>query len=151
LVKQLTDLIDSMLPDPENNPPEEFDQLEKFFIFCLTWSLGGAVLESNREIFSDFLKNLSGLIMPSSSLYENFFNIEGLTFQRWDEMVKDYEAPANKKFASILVPTVDTVRYAWLMNQIMSLKKPCLFCGDSGTAKTVTVQSCFRGLDIDKF
>jgi dynein heavy chain len=26
-----------------------------------------------------------------------------------------------------------------------------MFCGDSGTAKTVTVESCFKGLDIDKF
>lgn len=151
LVRQLCDLVDSMLPEPEQNPPEEFDQLEKFFIFCLTWSLGGTLVEADREKFSDFLKNLSGLIMPSSSLYENFFNIDGLTFVRWDEKVPEYVAPPNKKFSAILVPTVDTIRYAWLLNQIMSLKKPALFCGDSGTAKTVTVQSCFRSLDVDRF
>jgi len=140
-----------MLPEPDASPPEEFPDLEKFFIFCLTWSLGGSLVEADREKFSDFLKQLSGLIMPSSSLYENFYNIDGQTFVRWDEKVPEYVAPANKKFAAILVPTVDTIRYAWLLNQIMSLKKPALFCGDSGTAKTVTVQSCFRGLDIDKF
>ena len=151
LVRQLCDLVDSMLPEPEQNPPEEFDQLEKFFIFCITWSLGGSLVEADREKFSEFLKNLSGLIMPSSSLYENFFNIDGLTFVRWDEKVPEYVAPANKKFAAILVPTVDTIRYAWLLNQIMMLKKPAMFCGDSGTAKTVTVQSCFRSLDIDRY
>jgi dynein heavy chain len=77
-------------------------------------------------------------------LYDTFFNIENLTFMRWEEKVPAYEAPHDKKFSSILVPTVDTVRYAWLLNQVMALKKPALFCGDSGTAKTVTVQSCFR-------
>jgi dynein heavy chain len=117
----------------------------------LTWSLGGCIVEAEREKFSDFLKNLSGLIMPSSSLYENFFNVDGLTFVRWDEKVPAYVAPANKKFSAILVPTVDTIRYAWLLNQIMILKKPALFCGDSGTAKTVTVQSCFRSLDADRY
>jgi dynein heavy chain len=65
--------------------------------------------------------------------------------------VPEYTAPANHKFSAILVPTVDTVRYAWLLGQMVGLKKPALFCGDSGTAKTVTVQSCFRALDIDKF
>ena len=148
-VTQLCDLVDSMLP--ENEPPQEFEQLEKFFIFCLTWSLGGALVEEDREKFSEFLRNLSGLILPQSSLYENFFNIENLSFESWDKKVTAYEPPANKKFGSILVPTVDTVRYAWLLNQIMSLKKPGMFCGDSGTAKTVTVESCFKNLDSDKF
>lgn len=62
-------------------------------------------------------------------------------FQKWDDLVPSYEAPANKKFSSILVPTVDTVKYAWLVDRIMSLKKPVMFCGESGTAKTVTVNS----------
>mmetsp|Transcript_20740 Transcript_20740/g.31957 ORF Transcript_20740/g.31957 Transcript_20740/m.31957 type:complete len:335 (-) Transcript_20740:6171-7175(-) len=114
LIRQLTDLVDSMLP--EQDPPEEVEQLEKFFLFCLTWSLGGCLVESDREKFSEFLRNLSGLILPQSSLYENFFNIENLIFQNWDQKVPHYEAPANKKFSSILVPTVDTVRYAWLLN-----------------------------------
>jgi dynein heavy chain len=69
---------------------------------------------------------------------------------RWEEKVPAFEMPPDRKFGSILVPTVDTVRYAWLVNQIMSLRKPALFCGDSGTAKTVTVNSCFKGLDQDK-
>ena len=38
------------------------------------------------------------------------------------------------------------MRYSWMQQQIMNLKKPVLFCGDSGTAKTVTVQACFKKL-----
>jgi dynein heavy chain len=142
-------MIDSMLP--ENEPPQELEQLEKFYLFCLTWSLGGCLVEEDREKFSQFIGNLSGLILPQTSLYENYFNIENLSFENWDRKVPAYEPPANKKFGSILVPTVDTVRYAWLANQIISLKKPVMFCGDSGVAKTVTVESCFKSLDIDKY
>lgn len=151
VVRQLTDLIDSMLPEPDQNAPEEFEQLEKFYIFCVVWSLGGALVDEDREKFSDFIRNLSGLILPSSSLYENYFNIEKLSFMRWDELVPPYVPPANKKFGSILVPTVDTVKYAWLLNQIIMLKKPAMFCGESGTAKTVTCYSCFNGLDAEKY
>jgi len=90
------------------------------------------------------------LILPSSSLYDNYFNINGNKFMRWEEKVPAYEMPHDRKFGSILVPTVDTVRYAWLINQVMLLKRPALFCGESGTAKTVTVNSCFKQMDQDK-
>jgi len=149
-VVQLCTLIDSMLPDEE--PPQEFDELEFFYIFCLIWSLGGSLVEEDREKFSEFLRNTSQLILPSSSLYDNFFDMSKTPgkFMRWEEKVEAFEMPSDRKFGSILVPTVDTVRYAWLLNQIMSLRKPALFCGDSGTAKTVTVQSNFKQMDQDR-
>jgi dynein heavy chain len=117
------------------------------FIFCVIWSLGGALVDEDRDKFSDFVRNTSGLILPNSSLYENYFNIKDLSLNRWDDQVPTYEAPASKKFADILVPTVDTVRYAWLLNQIIGIRKPAMFCGDSGTAKTVTAISSFNQLD----
>ena len=62
-----------------------------------------------------------------------------------------YAQPTNKKFSSILVPTVDTLRYSWLLSKVMSLKKPALFVGDSGTAKTVTIFAHFKSLPMDKY
>ena len=62
-----------------------------------------------------------------------------MSFMKWDDLVPSYTPPANKKFGSILVPTVDTVKYSWLLNQLVQKKQPVLFCGESGTAKTVTV------------
>lgn len=69
----------------------------------------------------------------------------------WDKRVAEYVPPVDGRFSSILVPTMDTTRYSWLLNQVISLKKPCLFCGDSGTAKTVTVFSAFSQLDSEMY
>jgi dynein heavy chain, axonemal len=33
----------------------------------------------------------------------------------------------------------------------MGLKKPCMFVGDSGTAKTVTIYSQFKSMSMDKY
>lgn len=33
----------------------------------------------------------------------------------------------------------------------MILKKPCMFCGDSGTAKTVTIFSKFKELSMERY
>jgi len=151
LVQQLCDLMDSMLPAPDQNPPEELDVLEKLFLFCLVWSMGGALVEQDREIFSKFLADLYGQMLPNCTLYEVMFDVKTSKFEKWEKLVEEYVAPVSKKFSEILVPTVDTVRYSWLLNKVMGLKKPGLFCGESGTAKTVTVQSTFKKLDPDKY
>ena len=118
----------------------------------MIWSLGGTLIEEDREKFSDFVRNLSGLVLPPASLYDEYFTIaKPSVFSRWDDLVPKYEAPLNKKFASILVPTVDTVKYSWLTNQIIKIKKPSMFCGGSGTAKSVTCFNCFNNLDADKY
>jgi len=47
----------------------------------------------------------------------------------------------------MLVPTQDTFKYSFLLKLMINLKKPAMFCGESGTAKTITVQSAFKDLD----
>lgn len=74
-----------------------------------------------------------------------------MSYVLWERKVPEYVQPVNKKFAQILVPTVDTQRYSWLLNQVMSLKRPAMFVGDSGTAKTVTIFSHFKSLPMEKY
>lgn len=151
LVQQLTTLFDSIIPAPDANPPQEEDQLDRLYLFCLVWSLGGSLVSEDRDKFSEFLRVTSNLILPSSSLYDNYYDITSMSFVHWDRKVPEYHPPASKKFNQILVPTTDTQRYSWLLNQIMTLKKPCMFVGDSGTAKTVTIFAHFKAMSMDKY
>ena len=43
-------------------------------------------------------------------------------------------------FSKILVPTVDVVRSTWLLSTTLGAGRPCLFVGESGTAKSATIQ-----------
>ena len=144
LVVQLTQLVDAILPEPEANPPQDFVDLEKMYIFCLVWSVGSCIVQEERDKFNEFLKQQCSSSLPVGSLYDQYIDTKTLSLDLWEKKVQHYEAPADKKFSSILVPTVDTTRYSWLLNVLLMTKKPVMFCGDSGTAKTVTVFSAFR-------
>ena len=105
-----------MLPEPNENAPQEVDQLERLYIFCVVWSLGGALMADEREKFSDFMKSSSGMGLVNSSLFDNYYDVESKGYILWDRKVPEYVPPANRKFNQILVPTSDTVRYSWLLN-----------------------------------
>ena len=60
--------------------------------------------------------------------------------QTWHSQVQAYTAPADGMFSKILVPTVDVVRSTWLLSTTVGAGRPCLFVGESGTAKTATIQ-----------
>ena len=59
--------------------------------------------------------------------------------------------PEGARLADIIVPTIDTTRYSWLLKACLSVKKPVMFCGDSGTAKTVTAKDSFNSMDTDTY
>jgi dynein heavy chain len=150
LIEQLTILIDSILPEEIEQAPQDFSALERLFIFALTWSCGGCLIEEDRPVFDQFLRQVAQTMLPQN-LYDNVYDIKTQKLDFWDKRVPEYNPPTDGRFSSILVPTMDTTRYSWLLNQVIQLKKPVLFCGDSGTAKTVTVFSAFQQLDPETY
>lgn len=71
----------------------------------------------------------------------------------WERNMQPLTIPEDGRLTTVIVPTVDTTRYSWLLNALISKEKPVpvMFCGDSGAAKTVTVQSAFKNLDADRY
>ena len=139
--------------------------LEATFVFCLVWSLGASVIQkhgfNDRDRVDAFVKKLAGFsckegeglsptTLPKASLYEYRFDVEKKKWFTWRSSVTPLEIEPGAKFASILVPTVDTVRSTWLLDCFVAKGKPVLFVGDSGTAKTVTIAKYLANLDIGK-
>jgi len=52
----------------------------------------------DRDKFSQYIGKTSGLIMPSSSLYDNLYDLHNSGFSLWERAVKEYKPPASKKF-----------------------------------------------------
>ncbi|XP_072163343.1 dynein axonemal heavy chain 10-like [Diadema setosum] len=160
LVTQLSRLLDSLLVKELS----ESDVLECYFLEALYWSVGAALLEDGRVKFDSFMKYLAS--MPTNqeegvdpgpgeipgvleTVYEYFFDKQKNKWIPWSRVVPQYVHDPEKRFNEILVPTVDTVKNTWILEQMLSIKQPVLFVGDSGTSKTATIQDFLRNLDQD--
>lgn len=87
LVVQLTQLIDAILPEPEANPPQDFVDLEKMYIFCLVWSVGSCIVQEERDKFNEFLKQQCSSSLPVGSLYDQYIDTKTLSLDLWEKKV----------------------------------------------------------------
>ena len=140
LVRQCCNMLDCLLT--EDRKDLDATVLEATFIFCLVWSVGAAVIQKqgfdDRDLMDKFIKRTSGYNcfdgeglsatqLPKASLYEYCFDIDRKKWFTWKSMVKPLEIEPEAKFATLLVPTVDTVRSSWLLDCFCGAGKPVLF------------------------
>ncbi|KAL3914241.1 MAG: hypothetical protein SGPRY_007692 [Prymnesium sp.] len=70
------------------------------------------------------------------------------SWAHWDERLPvTFRISPDTPFFKILVPTVDTTRYAFLMGTMVRAEKHVLITGDVGVGKTSIVSSCLGSLD----
>lgn len=55
--------------------------------------------------------------------------------------------PVTLRFFCFPVHTVDTTRTTWILEQMVKIKHPVLFVGESGTSKTATTQNFLKNLN----
>eukprot|EP00965_Chrysotila_dentata_P111998 3703750-Pleurochrysis_carterae.AAC.2 len=136
LVQQLCTMLASQLT--EERAITDKPLIEAIFILCLTWSLGGALVQPARVQFDTFLKKRAGLPLVDRAdevglgqlphklptLHDYLFDFEERKWRPWATAVPEYAPPADGKFSSIMVPTLDTVRSTWILDSINEAPTP---------------------------
>ncbi|XP_058707745.1 dynein axonemal heavy chain 10 [Poecile atricapillus] len=159
MIVQLTVMLDVLLVKPENP-----DVLECFFLEALYCSLGASLLDAGRIKFDENVKRISCMTIVEGenvlakpgelpgqlpTLYDFHFDGSQKKWVPWMQLVPEYTHDPEMKFLDILVPTVDTTRTAWLLEQMVKVKRPVVLVGESGTSKTATTQNFLKSLDKD--
>ncbi|XP_077600352.1 dynein axonemal heavy chain 10-like [Stigmatopora nigra] len=160
MVCQLCMALDALLEN-ENLAPSI---LECYFIEALYCSLGATLVDDGREKFDDLVKRLSELRtacdekkmagpgeIPGQlpTIFDFHFHDTKETWVPWTSLVAKYVHNPDMKFVDILVPTVDTTRTSWLLEQMVKIKRSVLLVGDSGTSKTATISNFLKHLSGD--
>uniref|UniRef100_K3WFJ4 Uncharacterized protein n=1 Tax=Globisporangium ultimum (strain ATCC 200006 / CBS 805.95 / DAOM BR144) TaxID=431595 RepID=K3WFJ4_GLOUD len=114
--------------------------------------LTGTVVDydASRGYFEDFAaKNpsypVSGrsaqLVIPDERLvYDYRFDAKKGSWSNWMEAAGTFAIPRDAQFTSILVPTIDTERNAWILDTLLRHHFHVLCTGDTGTGKSVSIK-----------
>uniref|UniRef100_A0A3P8VN13 Dynein axonemal heavy chain 2 n=1 Tax=Cynoglossus semilaevis TaxID=244447 RepID=A0A3P8VN13_CYNSE len=121
--------------------------VEFWFIFSLIWSVCACVDENGRKKMDKYLREIYGTFPIKDSIYEYTVDIKNKTWASFeDKLPKDWRYN-TAPFYKIMVPTVDTLRYNFLVKALVSEQHPVLLTGPVGTGKTSVAQSVLQGLD----
>ncbi|KAF1380471.1 hypothetical protein PFLUV_G00164080 [Perca fluviatilis] len=122
--------------------------VELWFIFSLIWSICASVDDDGRKRMDNFLREMEGTFPIKDTVYEYYVDTKNRTWAFFeDKLPKDWHYNANAPFYKIMVPTVDTVRYNFLVKALVLGQYPVLLTGPVSTGKTSVVQSILQGLD----
>jgi len=157
LIDSLCALVVSLLPKAKLNlAPEAFDETKKtvssIFFFCIIWSIGASIDEVHWSSFDDMLReqigNLGVSFPGGGDVHDYFVELpekSGVNwFKPWKDIVPEFTYDPKAAFFSMLVPTIDTVRYAFVFERSADVMKPVLFTGHSGVGKSVIIADAMR-------
>ncbi|XP_042367999.1 dynein axonemal heavy chain 2 [Plectropomus leopardus] len=122
--------------------------VELWFIFSLIWSICASVDEDGRKRMDKFLREMEGNFPIKDTVYEYYVDTKNKTWASFeDKLPKGWRYNADAPFYKIMVPTVDTVRYDFLVKALVLSQYPVLLTGPVGTGKTSVAQNVLQGLD----
>ena len=159
-------------PVGEDFASAEEKTLESIMVFAVIWSIGATTDSEGRikfnELFTDWCKGGNQFPVPNSkkgemgrklmcgfnekgTVYDNIFNVETNKWQPWESIMDPYQIAPDASFQEMVIPTLDSTRYGWILRTMFMDHKPVLFAGETGTGKTVVIKTTIAALDPSKF
>ncbi|XP_050390512.1 dynein axonemal heavy chain 1 [Patella vulgata] len=150
-------------PIPEERLARIAELIEPWFFFSLVWSIGATGDNSSRSKFSVWLREKMSeekvqMQFPAAGLvYDYVLDDAGISSTNTDDMEEDdagskevrwrswfhgqpeYSISPDMRYSDIIVPTIDTIRSAYILELLLTNKKQVLSIGPTGTGKTLTI------------
>lgn len=121
------------------------DQKKRFinhvFTFSFVWSMCVTVHEQHHMILDTFVKEKfpSTLFPNPQNVYAYYLDTSDLMFKHWDNLVPQFEYDPEEAYFNLLVPTLDTTRFSFVIEYLLNRKKHVYVTGASGIGKSVIV------------
>lgn len=159
LVQSLCQLLNCLATNEngiDQTTTENTENLESmtkmWFLFCMIWSVCAIVDEIGRIKIDAFVREMESIFPLKGTIYDYYVDPKHQTFIPWEDKLNDnWKYSDDLPFYEIIVPTVDTIRYNFLLASLLSNGFPVLLVGTVGTGKTSTATSVLKELDTTKY
>ncbi len=155
-VRSFGRLFDSLATKENGVDPADEDNFtrltELWFLFATIWSVCASVDEDSRRKIDAFIRELEGTIPNKDSVYEYYVDPKQRAWLSWEDKLRSgWKLNPEIPFYKIIVPTVDTIRYKYLVASLIKQGHPCLLCGPVGTGKTSVAHAVMSELDAREY
>eukprot|EP00327_Prymnesium_parvum_P015479 CAMPEP_0113272674 /NCGR_PEP_ID=MMETSP0008_2-20120614/23450_1 /TAXON_ID=97485 /ORGANISM="Prymnesium parvum" /LENGTH=4484 /DNA_ID=CAMNT_0000122153 /DNA_START=48 /DNA_END=13502 /DNA_ORIENTATION=+ /assembly_acc=CAM_ASM_000153 len=142
LCTSMCTLIDSMLKDLPEAPSEA--AIERFVIYALIWTVAGVLESPDRAKVDKALRTLTNNLPEvehPDTIYEYRVDDSNAEYawSNWGSVLPKWVFKGldlAKEFASLLIPTIDSVRTEHNISLSIKMSRPVILVGGPGTAKT---------------
>uniref|UniRef100_A0A8C3ADL9 Dynein axonemal heavy chain 6 n=1 Tax=Cyclopterus lumpus TaxID=8103 RepID=A0A8C3ADL9_CYCLU len=155
-VTTLCSLLEALLlgkggPDLQLESKHLNSLLCQTFIFCYLWAIGGNLTISHWDAFDTFIQkqfegNSNAKLPKHETLWTVYMNFEHKHLESWDNIIPAFKYNREQPFFEMLVPTTDTVRYGYLMEKLLSVRRSVLFTGSTGVGKSVVARGLLNSI-----
>jgi len=135
-------IIESLFNDPDSfNAETENSKIINYicqsFIFSYLWSLGSNLIDASQKkfeslVFNQFENHSEFSISAGIKLFDVYLNTVTKSFENWDSIVPKFIYSADTPYFELLVPTVDSIRYAYVMQRLVQMNQPVMITGTTG-------------------
>ncbi|XP_025927284.1 dynein heavy chain 1, axonemal [Apteryx rowi] len=152
--------IEGIRSIPQEKAARIGELIEPWFMFALIWSVGATGDSQSHVAFSLWLREKMAkekiqLLFPEEGLvYDYKLDDAGLSsaeddldeeiirevrWEKWLDSTTQFTLVPDTNFCDIIIPTMNTVRMAHLLELLLTNRKPVLCIGPTGTGKTLTI------------
>ena len=119
--------------------------IHKLYAFSYAWGMGASIRADDMERFAENCEEvMDGINFGRAGVYGSYLHTpsEGGSeksgyFRKWEEIIEPFHFEKTMPYVSLVVPTLDTTRYGFMMQAYFDIMAPCFFTGQTGTGKTV--------------
>ena len=127
------------------NPSNIGDLIQMFFVFALAWSVGANVDDASRDKFNAHCLQALMPIFSKCGTVENVYSfsvdVESCSWRSWNQLTPPFVYDPTSSYFTMVVPTLDTTRYRYLLDKLLLSNVHVLYMGETGVGKSVVVQS----------
>ena len=144
LVTTMAQTMESLLTQFYETRSDSKNELVKsnlgyIFGFAYVWGLSGNCIETYWEGFDEFAReelNESCSLPPGGFLTDYFLDTKDLEMKKWKDILEPFVYKKGVPYFQLMVQTLDTTRFSWLMDMLLQVNRSVMFVGESGVGKS---------------
>jgi dynein heavy chain len=159
LISNRCNLLECLIAREHGFKVEDRNDIKKKFInhvfaFSLIWSISSSISEQGHFRIDDFVrKKFTNIIFPNTDNAYGFyidFTSADFTFKPWHEITPPFIFDKDVPFYNMLVPTIDTTRYSYILEKMLCNEKRVFITGGTGVGKSVMIRTLLERIQEPK-